>query len=120
MIVLRVVHTIRLGLWYTNHVISIDHALSFKRWRNHSIEGLSYDMVDLTLVHDIMDGVYGGINGHQLMPLIPSRLAKTLGKGLGIHCMYIMVLELWCSVASTCLENGDDPKDSQVSSSRSV
>ena len=115
MIVLRVAHTIRLGLWYTYHVISIESALTFKRWQNHSIEGLSYDMVDLTLIHDIMVEVYGAVNGHQLVPLMPSGLVKTLGKGLGIRCMCIMVLELWCSVASARLENGDDPNDSQVS-----
>ena len=84
MIVLMATHTIRLGLWYTNHVISNDPTLTFKGWRNHSIEGLSYDKVDLTLIHDIMDGVYGGVNGHQLVPIMPSGLLKTLGKGLGI------------------------------------
>ena len=118
--VLRVAHTIRLGLWYTNHVISNDPALTFKGSRNHSIEGLSYDMVDLTLIHDFMVAVYGGVNGHQLVPLMPLGLVKTLGKGLGIRCMCIMVLALWCSVPSTRLESGDDPIDSQVRPSDSV
>ena len=72
-------------------------------------------MVVLTLVHDFMVGVYGSVNGHQLVPLIPSGLVKTLGKGLGICCMCNMVLALWCSEASACLEDGDDPIDSQVS-----
>ena len=62
-----------------------------------------------------MVGVYGGANGHQLMPLMPSWLVKTIGKGLGIRCLCIMVLELWFSVAFAHLENGDDPIDSQVS-----
>ena len=91
MIVSRAVHTMRLELWYINHVISICPTLTFKGWRNHSVEGLSYDMVDLTLIHDFMVGVYGGINGHQLIPLMPSGLVKTLGKGLGTRCMSIMV-----------------------------
>ena len=63
-IVLRVAHTIKLGLWYTYHVISIEPALTFKGWRNHSIEGLTYDLVDITLIHKLMVGVYGGLNGH--------------------------------------------------------
>ena len=62
MIVLRV--TIRLGLWYTNHVISIEPALTFKGWGNHSTDGLSYDMVDLMLIHKLMVRVYGGVDGH--------------------------------------------------------
>ena len=69
-------------------------------------------MVDLMLKYDLMVGVYGGVNGHQLVPLMPSGLGKTLGKGLGIRCMCIMVLALWCSVASARLENGDEPNDS--------
>ena len=69
-------------------------------------------MVDLMLIHDFMVGVYGGVNGHQLVPLMPSGLVKTLGKGLGICCMHIMVLKLWCSEASMHLENGVDPIDS--------
>ena len=56
-------------------------------------------------------GVYGGVYGHQMLPLIPLGLVKTLGKGLRIRCLCIMVLALWCSVASACLENGDDPND---------
>ena len=72
-------------------------------------------MVDLMLIHDFMDGVYCGINGHQLVPLMPLGLVKTLGKGLRIHYMCIMVLELWCSEASVHLENGVDPTYSQVS-----
>ena len=64
-------------------------------------------MVDIILIHDLMVGVYLGVNGHQLVPLMPLGLVKTLGKGLGIHCMCIMVLALWCSVASARLENGD-------------
>ena len=68
-------------------------------------------MVDLTLIHDLMVGVYGGINGHQLVPLMPSGLVKTLGKGLGIRCKCIMVLALWCSEAYVRLEDGDDPID---------
>ena len=67
-----------------------------------------------------MVGVYRGINGHQLVPLMPSGLVKILGKGLGIHCFCIMVLELWLSVASAHLENGDNCIDSQVSSTDSV
>ena len=114
MIVLRDVHTIRLGLWYTCHFIRFEHVLKFKRWRGHSIEGLTYDLVDLTLIHKLMVGVYGGVNGHQLLPLIPSGLVKTLGKGLGIRCLCIMVLALWFSVASAHLENGDNPINSQV------
>ena len=86
-------------------------ALKFKGWQNHSIEGLTYGLVDMTLIHKIMVGVYGGVNGHQLVPLIP-RLVKTLGKGIGIRCLYNIVIALWCSVASMCLENGDDPIDS--------
>ena len=66
----------------------------------------------MMLFHDLMVGVYGGVNGHQLVPLMPSGLAKTLGKGLGTRCKCIMVLSLWCSEASMCLENGDDPNDS--------
>ena len=50
MIVLRAAHTIRLGLWYTYHVISIEPTLTFKGWKNHSIEGLTYDLVDITLI----------------------------------------------------------------------
>ena len=68
-------------------------------------------MVDLTLIHDFMDGVYGGVNGHQLVPLMPSRLVKNLGKGLGIRCMCLMVLVLWYSEASAHLDNGDNPID---------
>ena len=68
-------------------------------------------MVDLTLIHDLMVGVYGGVNGHQLVPLMPSGLVKTLGKGIGIFCICIMVLALWCSEAFAHLENGDDPID---------
>ena len=64
MIVLRATHTIRLGLWYTYHVISIEPALTFKGWRNHSIDGLTYDMVDLMLIHKLMVRVYGGVDGH--------------------------------------------------------
>ena len=71
-------------------------------------------MVDITLIHDLMNRVYGGVNGHQLVPLIPLKLVKTLGKGLGIRCMCIMVLALWCSEASTHLEDRDDPTDSHV------
>ena len=59
-----------------------------------------------------MVGFYGDINGHQLVPLMPSRLVKNLGKGLGIRYMCIMVLKLWCNVASLHLENGHDPIDS--------
>ena len=77
-------------------------------------------MVDLMLIHDIMIGVYGGVNGHQMVPLIQSRLVKTLDKGLGIRCMCIKVLALWFSEASACLDNGDDPNDSQVISSGCV
>ena len=69
----------------------------------------------MMLIHDLMVGVYDGINGHQQVPLMPSGLVKTLGKGLGICCLCIMVLALWFSVASAHLENGDDPIDSQVS-----
>ena len=72
-------------------------------------------MVDLMLIHVLMVGVYGGVNGHQLVPLMPLGLVKTLGKGLRIRYMCIMVLTLWCNVASMRLENGDDPVDSQVS-----
>ena len=77
-------------------------------------------MVDLTLIHDFMVGVYGGINGHQLVPLMPSGLLKTLGKGLGTHCMSIMVWALWCNKTSMRLENGIEPNDLQVSSSMYV
>ena len=45
-------------------------------------------MVDMMLIHDLMIGVYGGVNGHQLVPLMPLGLVKTLGKGLGI-CLYV-------------------------------
>ena len=65
----------------------------------------------MMLIHNLMVGVYGGVNGHQLVPLIPSGMVKTLRKGLGIHCMCIMVLALWCSEASVRLEDGDDPID---------
>ena len=68
-------------------------------------------MVVLTLVHDFMVGVYGGVNGHQLVPLMPLGLLKTIGKGIGIRCMCIVVLALWCSEASVHLEDGDDPVD---------
>ena len=77
-------------------------------------------MVGIRLIHKLMVGVYGGVNGHQLVPLIPSGLVKTLGKGLGICCLCITVLELWFSVASTHLDNRYDPIDSQVSSIDSV
>ena len=68
-------------------------------------------MVVLMLVHDFMVGVYGSVNGHHLMPLVPSGLVKTLGKGLGIRCMCNMVLALWCSEASTGLEDEHNPID---------
>ena len=116
MLVLRAAHTIRLGLWDTYHVISLEPALTFKGWRNHSIEGLTYDLVDMPLIHKLMVGVYGGVNGHQLVPLMPSGLVKTLVKELDIRCLCNMVLALWCSVASARLENGDDPIDLHVSS----
>ena len=60
------------------------------------------------LVHDLMVGIYGGGNGHQLVPLMPSGLVKTIGKGLGICCLCIMVLALWYSMASAQLEKGGD------------
>ena len=72
----------------------------------------------MTLIHDLMVGVYGGINGHQLVTLMPSGLVKMLGKGLGIHCMCIMVLALWCSEAFARLEDGKDLIDLQVSLSQ--
>ena len=56
MIGLRVVHIIRLGLWYTYHVISIEPVLTFKGWRNHSIEDLTYGLVDITLIHNLWLG----------------------------------------------------------------
>ena len=59
-----------------------------------------------------MVGVYGGVNGHKLVPLMPLGLVKNLGKRLGIRFLCIMVLELWFSVASMHLEKGDDPIDS--------
>ena len=68
-------------------------------------------MVDMTLIHKLMVGVYGGANGHQLVPLMPSGLVKTIGKGLGTCCKCIMVWALWCSAASACLENGVNPND---------
>ena len=71
MLLLRDADTIRLGLWYTYHVISLEPALTFKGWRNHSIEGLTYGFVDKTLIHKHMFGVYGGVDGHQLVPLMP-------------------------------------------------
>ena len=91
MLVLRAIHTIRWGLWYTYHVISLEPALTFKGWQNHSIEGLTHDLVDMTLIHKLMVRVYGGVNGHQLVPLMSSRLVKTLSKGLDILCLGIMV-----------------------------
>ena len=72
----------------------------------------------MMLIHDLIIGVYGDVNGHQLVPLMPLGLVKTLGKWLGIHCMCIMVLALWCSEASAHLEDGDDPIDLQVSLSQ--
>ena len=77
-------------------------------------------MVDLMLIYDFMGGFYGGINGHQLVPLMPSGFVKTQGKGLGTRCMRIMVWALWCNETSTRLENGIDPNDLQVSSSISM
>ena len=77
-------------------------------------------MVDLMWIHVLMVELYGGINGHQLVPLMPSGLVKTLGKEIDIQCFCNMVLELWCSVASVRLENGDDPINSQVSSTGSI
>ena len=74
----------------------------------------------MMLVHDLMLGVYGGINGHQLVPLMPSRLVKNLGKGLGTRCMSIMVWALWSNETSACLENGVNCNDLQVSSFISV
>ena len=68
-------------------------------------------MVDLTLIHDFMVGVYGAVNGHQPVPLVPSGLVKTLGKGLGTRCMSIKVWALWCNRTSARLENGVDPND---------
>ena len=50
MIVLRAAHTIRLGLWYTYHVISIELALTFQGRRNHRIEGLTYELLGITLI----------------------------------------------------------------------
>ena len=46
---------------------------------------------------------------------MPSGFVKTLGKGLGIHCMCIMVLALWCSEAFARLEDGKDLIDLHVS-----
>ena len=111
MLVLGIAHTIGLGLWYTYHVISLEPALTFKGWQNHSIEGLTHDLVDMTLIHKLMVRVYGGVNGHQLVPLMPLGLVKTIGEGLGTHCMRIMIWELWCNETSTRLENGVDPND---------
>ena len=72
----------------------------------------------MMLIHDLIIGVYGDVNGHQLVPLMPLGLVKTLGKWLGIHCMCIMVLALWCSEGSVHLEDGDNPIDLQVSLSQ--
>ena len=76
---------------------------------------MSWLVYDIKSIHKIMVRVYGCVNGHQLVPLIPSGLVKNIGKGLGIHFMCIMVLVLWCTVASARLENGYDPINSQVS-----
>ena len=53
--------------------------------------------------------VYGCVNGHQLVPLMPSRFVNTLGKGFG-HSMFVhyVVLALWFHVASAQLEKGGD------------
>ena len=67
-----------------------------------------------------MVGVYGGVNGHQIVPLMPSGLVKTLGKRVGIHYLFIMVLAFWFSVAFAHSEKGDDPIDSWVSFTGSV
>ena len=60
--------------------------------------------------------VYGCVNGHQLVPLMPLGFVNTLGKGFGnSQFVYYVVLALWFSVASTHLEKGDDLVDLQVS-----
>ena len=53
--------------------------------------------------------VYVCVNGHQLVPLMPSGFVKMLGKGF-VHSMFVnyVVLELGFLVASTQLEKGCD------------
>ena len=63
----------------------------------------------IMLIHKIMVRVYGCVNGHELVPLMPSGFVKTLGKGFG-HSLFVhyVVLELGFHVASTQLEKGGD------------
>ena len=53
--------------------------------------------------------VYECINGHQLVPLMPSGFVKMLGKGFG-HSLFVhyVVLTVGFHVASTQLEKGGD------------
>ena len=53
--------------------------------------------------------VYECVNGHQLVPLMPSGFVKTLGKGFGNSLfVHYVVLALGCHVASMQLEKGSD------------
>ena len=53
--------------------------------------------------------VYECVNGIQLVPLMPSRFAKMLGKGFGNSLfVHYVVLSLGFNVDSTRLEKGGD------------
>ena len=53
--------------------------------------------------------VYGCVNSHQLVPLMPLGFVKTLGKGFG-HLLFVhyVILALGFCVASVQLEKGGD------------
>ena len=53
--------------------------------------------------------VYGCVNGHQLVPLMPSGFVNTLGKGFG-HLLFVhyVVLALGFRVAFAQLEKGGE------------
>ena len=60
--------------------------------------------------------VYGCINGHQLVPLMPSRFVKILGKGFGnLLFVHYVVFVLGFLVASAQLEKEETFIDLWVS-----
>ena len=63
----------------------------------------------ITSIHKLMVRVYGCVNGHQLVPLIPSGFFITLGKGFG-HLLFVhyVVLALGFRVAFAQLEKGGE------------
>ena len=69
---------------------------------------MSWLVYGITSIHKLMVRVYGCVNGHQFMPLMPSRLVKMLKKWFGIHYCALCGFGLWFSVASVQLEKGGD------------